>query len=209
MSYYARRVSLDLLADRWRSPAAWSALAGVRYIELPGLLAPEAARAIRDAALALPVVRLATDLVQADRRLLAADEVAPWLDLLQSEAFRELVALAVGRAMPAGLVVNAWRMHVGDRMGVHPDGPLYRGTISLGLCDTWSDDDGGAIAFGKKVGDTFTPTQRWYPRLGDALLFVPATDTWHCVEPVRGATTRYSLTGWWTDPVDGLTRGRD
>ncbi len=202
-------VSLDLLAERWRSPATWSALSVARYIELPGLLVPSAAIAIRDAARALGVVRLATDLVQADRHLLAANELTPWLDLLQSDAFRELVTLALGRAMPRGLVVNAWRMNRGDRMGVHPDGPLYRGTISLGLCDTWSEDDGGAIAFGDKDGDSFTPTQRWYPRLGDALLFAPTKDSWHCVEPVRGETTRYSLTGWWTELADGLTRGRD
>ena len=202
-------MSLDLLADRWRSADAWSALAHSRYIELPGLLDPVAAAAIRDAALSLPVVRLSTDLVQADRHLLAATEVAPWLDLLQSVAFRALVALALGRAMPSGLVVNAWRMQRGDHMGVHPDGPLYRGTISLGLCDAWSADDGGAITFGDKREDAFVPTQRWYPRLGDALLFAPTSDSWHCVEPVCGTATRHSLTGWWTEPVDGLTRGRD
>jgi len=110
--------------------------------------------------------------------------------------------------MPTGLVVNAWRLQRGDYMGVHPDGPLYRGTISLGLCPRWSPADGGAIAFGDKAGADFVVRERWYPHLGDACLFAPEADTWHCVEAVRSETVRHSLTGWWTEPTDGLTRGR-
>jgi len=201
---------MQLVADRWRDPEAWASLArsGARYFELPGLLEPAAAAALRDAAVTLPVARLATPLVAADRHLLAAHELAPWLDVLQDATFRALVAIALGREVPPGVVANVWRMRRGDTMGVHPDGPLYRGTISLGLTTGWTPDDGGAIAFGDKDGESFTPRQRWYPHLGDALIFAPAADTWHCVEPVRGDVTRYSLTAWWTAPADGLTRGR-
>lgn len=202
-----------LFAPIWRDPESWSRLAevrdgGARYLRLPGLLTDEAALAIRAAVVELPMVRLTTAVVDADRHLLAADEVPAWLDLLQGDALRALVGDVLCREMPLGLVVNAWRLHRDDHMGVHPDGPLYRGTISLGLCTTWTADDGGAIAFGDKTGDDFTVRERWYPHLGDACIFAPESDTWHCVEPVRTDVVRHSLTGWWTAPVDGLTRGR-
>lgn len=202
-----------VVASGWREPERWRRLAedragGQRYLVLPGLLEPEAARALREAALALPMARLATVLVAADRRLLAGDELAPWLDLLQHVVLRGLVSAVLGRTMPSGLVVNAWRLARGDQMGIHPDGPLYKGTISLGLCEGWTAADGGAIAFGDRDGDDLIVRQRWFPHLGDACLFAPDVDTWHAVEPVRGDVTRYSVTGWWTEPVDGLTRGR-
>jgi 2-oxoglutarate-Fe(II)-dependent oxygenase superfamily protein len=199
-----------LVADIWRDPSRWDQLAapGNRYLELPGFLAPSAAAALREAVIALPMVRLTTDLLDADRRLLAGGEIAAWLDLLQTDALRALVSELLGRAMPRGVVVNAWRLGRGDFMGVHPDGPLYRGTISLGLCSAWTAEDGGAIAFGDRDGEAFTVHQRWFPHLGDACMFAPDVDTWHCVEPVRTDVVRHSLTGWWTEPEDGLTRGR-
>lgn len=202
----------DLFAPAWREPERWRRLAedrSSRYFMLPGLLTPDAARAIRGAVLALPMVRLTTVLLDADRHLLAADEVPAWLDLLQGEALRALVGDVLHREMPSGLVVNAWRLQRGDHMGVHPDGPLYRGTVSLGLCTAWTPADGGAIAFGDKAGDDFAVRERWYPHLGDACLFAPETDTWHCVEAVQTDVVRHSLTGWWTEPADGLTRGRE
>ena len=202
-----------LFAPIWREPDRWSRLAedrdgGSRYLMLPGLLTDEAARAIRAAVVAVPMVRLTTVLLDAERRLLAADEVPTWLDLLQGDALRALVGDVLRREMPFGLVVNAWRLHRGDHMGVHPDGPLYRGTISLGLCTAWTSDDGGAIAFGDKTGEDFVVRERWYPHLGDACIFAPEADTWHCVEAVRTDVVRHSLTGWWTEPVDGLTRSK-
>ncbi len=202
-----------LVADAWRVPARWQRLAGdhaagQRYLELPGFLAQPAAAALQEAVIALPMVRLTTELLDAERRLLAADEIAAWLDLLQSDALRALVSYVLARSMPSGLVVNAWRLGRGDFMGIHPDGPLYRGTISLGLCTSWTAEDGGAIAFGDRDGDAFVIRQRWFPHLGDACMFAPDVDTWHCVEPVLTDVQRYSLTGWWTQPEDGLTRGR-
>ncbi|MEO7094801.1 MAG: 2OG-Fe(II) oxygenase [Polyangiales bacterium] len=201
----------DQFAPRWREPGQWSRLAeeGSPYVMLPGLLTEEAALAIRAAVLELPMARMTTVLLDADRHLLADDEVVAWLDLLQGEALRALVGDVLHREMPLGLVVNAWRLNRGDHMGVHPDGPLYRGTVSLGLCTTWTPADGGAIAFGDKAGDDFVVRERWYPHLGDACMFAPAADTWHCVEPVQTDVERHSLTGWWTEPADGLTRGRD
>jgi len=202
-------------ADSWRDPERWRRLAedhaaGQRYLPLPGLLTDAASAHIRDAVLTLPWVRLETALVRADRHLLQAADVPTWLDLLQGEALRGLVAGVLGRPMPPGLVVNAWRLGRRDTMGVHPDGRLYQGTISLGLSDGWSAADGGAIAFGvKSDDDVFEVRQRWFPHRGDACLFAPDVDTWHMVEPVRGKVVRHSLTGWWTEPTDGLTRGRD
>jgi len=63
--------------------------------------------------------------------------------LRESEAMldsttRLLFSAVVGRELPAGLVVNAWRLAPGDHMGAHPDGPRYYGTISLGLNAEWS-----------------------------------------------------------------------
>ncbi len=202
-----------LFAPSWRAPERWRRLAedragGARYLMLPGLLTEDTALAIRASVLELPMVRLTTVLLDADRHLLAADEVSTWLDLLQGDALRALVGDVLRRELPLGLVVNAWRLQRGDYMGVHPDGPLYRGTISLGLCSRWTDDDGGAIAFGDRVGDDFLPRQRWYPHLGDACVFAPEADTWHAVEAVRTDAVRHSLTGWWTEAADGLTRGR-
>ncbi len=202
----------DTFAATWRDPAAWRALyearrAGQRYLELPGLLAPAAAQALREAVLGLPWRRLVTELVSAERHLLTAHDVPAWLDVMQGETFRALVAGVLGRVMPEGLVVNAWRMRHGDHMGVHPDGRLYYGTLSLGLSEAWQPSDGGAIAFGERTADGgFAVHQRWYPRLGDACVFAPAADTWHAVEPVTSSGVRHSLTGWWTLPEDGLTR---
>jgi hypothetical protein len=197
----------------WRTPERWRRLAeeraaGHRYLMLPDLLVPSAASAIRDEVLALPMARLTTALLDADRKLLAADEVSTWLDLLQGDALRALVSAVLDRPMPRGLVVNAWRLGRDNFMGVHPDGRLYRGTISLGLCEGWTANDGGAIAFGDRDGESFIVRQRWLPHLGDACLFAPDVDTWHSVEPVRTDVTRHSLTGWWTELEDGLTRGR-
>ncbi len=204
-----------IIAPAWREPERWRRLAearagGQRYLELPALVTPATALQIRDEVLALPMVRLTTELLDADRKLLGAFDVPTWLDLLQDEALRELVGAVLGRPMPAGLVVNAWRLSRDDFMGVHPDGRLYRGTISLGLCQDWTADDGGAIAFGDKLDDErFAARQRWVPHLGDACLFAPDVDTWHCVEAVRTDRVRHSLTGWWVNPEDGLTRGRE
>jgi len=202
-----------LFSETWRTPERWRRLAedraaGQRYLMLPELLTYSAASAIRQAVLALPMVRLTTELLDADRRLLAATEVTAWLDLLQGDALRALVSAVLGRIMPRGLVVNAWRLGRDDFMGVHPDGRLYQGTISLGLCNGWSASHGGAIAFGDRDGESFVVRQRWLPHLGDACLFAPDVDTWHAVEPVRSDTPRHSLTGWWTELEDGLTRGR-
>ena len=118
-----------LFAPKWREPESWRRLAedrASRYLMLPGLLTDEAALAIRAAVVALPMARLTTELLDADRHLLAADEVPAWLDLLQGDVLRALVGDVLRREMPLGLVVNAWRLHRGDHMGVHPDGPLYR-----------------------------------------------------------------------------------
>lgn len=212
--WWSRAAELPpVFSATWRAPERWRRLAeeragGQRYLMLPELLTQSAASTIREAVLALPMTRLTTELLDADRRLLAANEVTAWLDLLQGDALRALVSAVLGRPMPRGLVVNAWRLGRGDFMGVHPDGRLYQGTISLGLCNGWTAGDGGAIAFGDRDGESFVVRQRWLPHLGDACMFAPDVDTWHAVEPVRSDAPRHSLTGWWTELEDGLTRGR-
>jgi hypothetical protein len=197
----------------WRTPERWRRLAEERaggqcYLMMPELLTHSAASALREEVLTLPMVRLKSELLDAHRRLLAVNDVSAWLDLLQGDAMRALVSAVLDRPMPFGLVVNAWLLRRGDYMGVHPDGHLYRGTISLGLCEGWTASDGGAIAFGDRDGESFIVRQRWFPHLGDACIFAPEVDTWHCVEAVRSDRPRYSLTGWWTELEDGLTRGR-
>ena len=139
-----------------------------------------------------------TDLVHAQRRLLEGDELPEWRALMASPIVRRLFGAVLGVALPERLFINAWRLERGDYMGVHPDGRLYRGTLSLGLSDGWTAADGGAIAFGDPTADGFQVRERWLPHVGDALLFAPSHDTWHAVEPVLAQKTRYSLTGWWT-----------
>jgi len=124
---------------------------------------------------------------------------------MASPIFRGLCGLVLGRELPGGLVVNAWRLQQHDYMGVHPDGVYYRGTFSLGLNPAWDPAMGGAIAFGDPGPDGFEIAERWYPHLGDALLFAPDVDTWHCVEPVIGQNVRFSLTGWWVEPENTLS----
>ena len=204
------------IAGRWQWPDPWRELAalraaGQRYLRLPGLVEETAARALRDAAAALTFSRLATDLVQADRVLLGPNDLTTWTLCLLDSPLRALVSAVLDRPMPRGLVMNVWRLGPGDHMGVHPDGCFYRGTISLGLAEGWNEADGGAIAFGDPTDSSnlaLDVRERWYPHLGDACLFAPDVDTWHCVEPVLGKATRLSLTGWWTEPANGLTIGR-
>ncbi|MFO0744468.1 MAG: 2OG-Fe(II) oxygenase family protein [Myxococcota bacterium] len=202
----------DLFAEAWREPERWRRLAedhagGQRYLTLPGLVRRDVALRILAEVRALSMTRLETELVRADRHLLGKDDVPTWLDLLGGEVFRGLVGSVLGRPMPPGLVVNAWRLGRGDMMGVHPDGRGYFGTVSLGLAEAWSACDGGAIAFGLPRPSGFEVRQRWFPHLGDVCLFAPDGDTWHAVEAVRTKKVRLSLTGWWVSPENGLTRG--
>jgi len=197
------------VAPTWRDPEAWRRLAedraaGRRYLTLRGLLTADAAHALGEEARALAFVRLETDLVRADRRLLGTDDLPAWRAFMTDEATRALFGAVLGRRLPSGLIVNAWRLGAGDFMGVHPDGHRYHGTLSLGLCAGWTAADGGAIAFGEPRAGGFATAERWLPHAGDACVFAPAADTWHAVEPVAHRT-RHSVTGWWVDPADVLS----
>lgn len=204
----------SFIADTWREPERWRRLAedhaaGMRYLHLPGLLTEAAARQVLDEVHTLPETRLTTDLVDADRHLLGPDDVPTWLDLMQSPGLIALVGATLARPIPRGLVVNAWRLTRGDHMGVHPDGRFYAATFSLGLCESWTASDGGAIAFGIPRERGFEVRQRFIPHLGDGCLFAPDGATWHAVEPVNTERERRSLTGWWVEEEHGLTRGAD
>jgi hypothetical protein len=213
----ATRLPAALVAPEWRQPERWRRLAveargGRRYLALPGLLAPEAAASLRAGAAALPFSRLSTDLLIAERCLVDGATHAglvPWLSLMASAELRALAGGVLGRPLSEGLVVNAWRLHQQQFMGVHPDGPWYEGTFSLGLSTAWEAGMGGAIAFGDRRDDSsLDVVDRWYPHLGDALLFAPDDTTWHAVEAVTGAEVRLSLTGWWVEPARALSWNR-
>ena len=198
-----------LVAPAWRDPERWRRLAeqraaGQRYLGLPGFVAPEALPAIAAEVASLPYERLETDLVRASRRLVQGDELRPWRDFMRHEVTRTLCGAVLGRELPPGLTMNAWRLDDGDFMGVHPDGRDYQGTLSLGLCAGWRARDGGAIAFGDPTPTGFAVTCRWLPHAGALGLFAPDADTWHAVEPVV-ARRRNTVTGWWTFPDRALS----
>jgi 2OG-Fe(II) oxygenase superfamily len=194
----------EIVAPAWRTAERLRRLAeeraaGRRFLFLPGFVAAEAASRLAAQAAALEYRRMDTDIVHAERHLLGDGELAEWRALML--ATRRLFGSVLGLPpLPEKLFINAWRMRRGDTMSVHPDGRLYCGTLSLGLCDGWTAADGGAIAFGDPTPNGFQVRERWLPHLGDALLFAPAADTWHAVEPVLSDKTRHSLTGWWAVP---------
>jgi 2OG-Fe(II) oxygenase superfamily len=193
----------EIIAPAWRHPERLRRLAeeraaGRRYLPLPGFLDEPAAARISAAAAALAFSPMRTDLVHASRHLLEPQDLPEWRALMESAAVKRLLGAVLGVELPERLFINAWRLERGDFFAVHPDGRLYRGTLSLGLCERWSAADGGAIAFGDPTPGGFVVRERWLPHLGDALLFAPAADTWHAVEPVISEKVRLSLTGWWT-----------
>ncbi|TNF31473.1 MAG: 2OG-Fe(II) oxygenase [Deltaproteobacteria bacterium] len=190
------------VAAPWRDPERWRRLAeeraaGHRYLVLRGFLTREAVAALAAEVAALPYVRLETELVRASRCLVADDALAGWRAFMAAPATRTLFGAVLGRELPPGLTMNAWRLDDGDYMGVHPDGRRYQGTLGVGLCEGWRARDGGAIAFGEPGPDGFVVDQRWLPHAGDVTVFAPDADTWHAVEPVVGRR-RNTLTGWWT-----------
>lgn len=191
-----------MVAPAWRDPERWRRLAearaaGQRYLVLPGFIAPNALPGLAAEVAALPYVRLETDLVRASRCLVGADALRGWREFMAAPATRVLFGAVIGRELPPGLTLNAWRLDDGDHMGVHPDGRRYQGTLSVGLCEGWHARDGGAIAFGNPGPGGFAVTGRWLPHAGDVCVFAPDADTWHAVEPVVGRR-RSTLTGWWT-----------
>jgi hypothetical protein len=190
----------DMVAPAWKNPERLRRLAedragGRRYLMLRGFLEPDAARAIAREAEALPYERFESDVVRGDKCLLRGDQLRDWRLLLLGGRTRRLFGGLLGRQLPDGLVMNAWRMQPGDGMAVHPDGRLYWATVSLGLCEGWTAADGGAIAFGDPDASGFVVRERWFPHLGDVCLFVPTPSTWHLVEP--SARQRTTATGWW------------
>jgi hypothetical protein len=197
----------EILAPAWRQPERLRRLAeeraaGRRYLPLPGFLDDAAAARIAEAATALEFSPMKTDLVHASRHMLAADDLPEWRALMESPVVKRVLGAVLGVELPERLFINAWRLERGDFFAVHPDGRLYRGTLSLGLSAHWTAADGGAIAFGDPTPSGFAVRERWLPHLGDALLFAPGVDTWHAVEPVLSDRTRLSLTGWWTEKAN-------
>lgn len=187
----------DIVSPRWRDPSRWPARTGPRY-RLDGFLTEPAAAQLLAVVRGLPFSRLDFDVVSAAWSK-PRQELGPAHDLLFGDAFRAAAEAALGVALPAQVITNAWRLGVGDQMRPHRDSRHYVGTFSLGLCPDWSPARGGAIAFGPGSAEGITVTERWHPHLGDLLLFCPGPSSWHIVEPVREGV-RHTLSGWWTDP---------
>jgi hypothetical protein len=190
----------EMVATAWKDPERLRRLAedhagGRRYLMLPGFLKRDAAAAIAGEATSLPYQRFESEIVRADKCFLHGDQLREWRKLLLSARTRRLFGGLLGRQLPDGLTINAWRMQPGDGMRPHPDGRLYWATVSLGLAENWSAADGGALAFGDPQGDEFLVRERWYPHAGDVCLFIPTPSTWHWVEPA--VRPRFTVTGWW------------
>jgi len=190
----------DMVAPDWKNPERLRRLAedragGRRYLMLRGFLELDAARAIARDAEALPYERFESDVARGDKCLLRGNQLRDWRVFLLGGRTRRLFGGLLGRQLPDGLVMNAWRMQPGDGMAVHPDGRLYWATVSLGLSEGWTAADGGAIAFGDPDSSGFVVRERWFPHLGDVCLFVPTPTSWHVVE--SSARQRTTATGWW------------
>jgi hypothetical protein len=141
-----------------------------------------------------------SEIVHAERRWLTADELVEWQSFLAAPTTRAILGGVLGVELPENITGKVWRLRRDDYFAVHPDGRLYRGTISLGLCDGWSAADGGAIAFGEPRASGLEVRERWLPHAGDVCLFAPDRTTYHAVEPVRSDRVRWSVTSWWTAP---------
>jgi hypothetical protein len=193
----------ELVATEWRDPerlrrVAEARAAGRRYLMLPSFVAPPAAAALADEAARLPTTRMDTELVRAERCLAGAEDLATWRAFLAAPSTRRILGAILGVELPEATVMNVWRLQRGDSFSVHPDGRLYRGTVSLGLSTGWTAADGGAIAFGDPTPDGLLVRERWLPHAGDVCLFAPDRTTWHAVEPVLSDRARLSVTAWWT-----------
>jgi hypothetical protein len=191
-----------LVAPAWRDPERLRRLAeerasGRRYLMLRGFVSPEAAFQLRAEASALAFSRMDNQWLRADRFVLDDSVLPAWRAFVASPVVRRLLGGVLGVELPATTVGNVWRLGRDDHFGVHPDGRLYRGTISLGLCEDWTAADGGAIAFGDPTERGFQVRERWLPHAGDVCLFAPDRTTFHAVEPVRGSKLRLSVTSWW------------
>ena len=192
----------DFVSAQWRDPEAFRRLAeskaaGNVFLSLPAFIKPEAARELADALKGAPFETMQTPWVRGERHVI--DEGSPlnaWADFLVSEVTRALFSAVLARPLSPAMIANGWRLHEGGEMPVHPDGRRYQGTASLGLSEGWRACQGGAIAMGAPEAEGFKVSARWLPQLGDLLLFAPAHDTWHAVEPVLSGV-RYSVTSWW------------
>ena len=190
-------------APAWRDPERWrrfgaAGRAGNRLLPLDGLVPAELVAAARAQAESLPLQRLETQVVSAERAPVDAATGGPLAELwriFDHGATRDVIGHALRRALPGRLHLNVWRLGPGDRMAVHPDGPRYAATLILGLEPAWTVADGGAVAFGTPTERGLTVAHRWLPHAGDALVFAPAANTWHAVEPP--ARPRFTLSGWW------------
>lgn len=197
----------SLVAPAWRDPEAWRRLAedraaGRARLVLRGFLGPADSAALAAETRALPFARLETDRVHADRATPGDSPLlSAWRALLLDADLRALVGGALGVALPAHLVTNAWRLAPGDGLRAHPDGRRYTATWALGLNERWTAADGGAICFGTPTPARFVAEERWFPHAGDLCLFVPHAESWHVVEPPR--RVRFTLSGWWLPPPGG------
>jgi hypothetical protein len=194
------------VAPAWREAERWRRLgeeraAGCRLLRLPGLLTPEAARALAAAVEAAAATRC--DNAYSSGYWDKDTQIAPEFRAeLHGGGLHALLSAALGVVLPGRAQWNAWRLLAGDAMALHADGTRYAATVSLGLCEGWRASDGGAIAFGTPDVSGLVVRERWLPQAGDVLAFVAGATDWHAVEAVR-AGVRLTLTGQYLASASG------
>ncbi len=201
----AESLPTERIAEVWRRGETWRRLAedraaGAQALPMRSLLCDTFARELAQAHEGADYERMAVGLTWADRHVCVPEDggaIAAWLSTMASAPFRTLMSAVIGLALPEPVTANAWRLLPGDEIRPHPVGATYVATISLGLCEGWTAQDGGSIAFADAApGDpAFRVTGRWLPHLGDALAIARGPASWHWVESPR--RLRRTLTGWW------------
>lgn len=192
----------ELITATWRRAEPWrrlteERLAGRGLLILRELLEPSFTGALAAALEQGPLERFQTEAFTGEKycNVVLHEMFHRLRSLLTLPSLRELMGLALGLRLPAGLTLNGWRLGPGDRFTLHPDGHAYHATFALGLNEGWRAEDGGAIAFGEPGPDGMIVRERWLPFAGDLCCFVPHAQSWHLVEPP--ARPRLTLSGWW------------
>ncbi len=195
----------DIVAPSWRDPERFRRLAedrraGRERLVLHGFLEPAFARRLALQAMGLPYTAFNASGIRAMRSPLspAGPDLPELRALWRDPTVRALFGGLLGRALPDRVLMTAWQLRPRDRFQPHPDGPQYRGTAVVGLCEGWRAEHGGALAFGEPTRHGMDVHERWLPHRGDVLLFAPSARSWHAVEPPT--RTRWTISSWWVDP---------
>lgn len=195
------------VGSAWRNGERWRRLAedrlgGRTLLRLEGFMDREAAHALRARAEALNFERQDSLYARGGCHNLSEETLGDVLGAFRSGPLSALIGDVLGESMPSRIFARVWKLERGDGMGVHNDGIHYVGTFSLGLCEGWTAQAGGSIAFGIPGPGGLHITERWLPHLGDLLLFRPTGRAWHAVDTVN-AGVRMTITGHYVSPEYG------